>query len=579
MKAQFRRFLLLLFCAQAAGSVQLPAQNAGAVTGWQAASSVEAQESAHQENSDSWRHIGSPFVELDSWIYPALLRLSALGYIHSEFSDMRPWPRLECARMIQEAGRSLDVDPAGSSTEAQSLYATLRQEFLPELTVLAEGRNPASAKVQSIYSILTGISGAPLNDSYHFGQTIINNYGRPYEEGFNTYEGYSAYGEAGPLAIYSRGEFQHAPSAPAYPIAVRQVIASVDNNPLQPPTLIQETNKFQPLDSYAALNLRGWNLSFGKESLWWAPNYGGSLLFSNNAAPIYMGRLSPVAPFRLPWIFRLMGPTKVDVFLGELSGNRFPPHPLLHGEKISFKPTRNLELSFSRTGEFAGEGRALTPGALLHTYFSFQSSDSYSASQNPGERNGGFDFSYHIPGLRNWITLYADLMSRDDPNPLDAPRRASWNPGLYFSWLPYAPKLDFRLEGVSTDPPSSPARNGQFDYWEGFYHDLYTNNGNLIGDWIGREGMGIQAWSTYWFSPKNTLQFGYRHAKVDSRFIPFGETVNDGSVSFSWWTGELLQISGLLQYEKWSAPLLAPVPQSNWTSSVGLTFWPKSLKR
>jgi len=333
------------------------------------------------------------------------------------------------------------------------------------------------------------------------------------------------------------------------------------------------------LDTYVAANVAGWNLAFGKQSLWWAPNQGGALLFSNNAEPIYMARVSRIAPFQLPWIFRLLGPMKWDLFYGKLSGNQYPPGALIHGEKISFKPTRNLELSFSRTAEFGGVGRPITLGALYHSYFSFQSSVGYPASQNPGERNGGFDFSYRIPGLRNWMTLYGDLMSRDDPNPLDAPRRASWNPGLYLAWIPYVPRLDFRIEAVNTDPPSSPIRNGQFDYWEGYYHDLYTNKNNLLGDWIGREGTGFQAWSTYWFSPQNTIQFGYRHAKVDGQFIPAGETLNDGSLSLNWRVRENVQFRAFLQYEKWFAPILAAQPQTNWTSSVEITFCPGSLKR
>jgi len=177
------------------------------------------------------------------------------------------------------------------------------------------------------------------------------------------------------------------------------------------------------------------------------------------------------------------------------------------------------------------------------------------------------------------MTLYGDLMSRDDPNPLDAPRRASWNPGLYLAWIPYVPRLDFRIEAVNTDPPSSPIRNGQFDYWEGYYHDLYTNKNNLLGDWIGREGTGFQAWSTYWFSPQNTIQFGYRHAKVDGQFIPAGETLNDGSLSLNWRVRENVQFRAFLQYEKWFAPILAAQPQTNWTSSVEITFCPGSLKR
>src|SRR6266851_4119492 len=41
---------------------------------------------------------GSPYVPLDSWIYPALDRLAGLGLIDSGFTGLRPWTRRECAR-------------------------------------------------------------------------------------------------------------------------------------------------------------------------------------------------------------------------------------------------------------------------------------------------------------------------------------------------------------------------------------------------------------------------------------------------------------------------------------------------
>jgi hypothetical protein len=53
------------------------------------------------------RSVGSPYVELDSWIYPAIERLAALGYIHTQFLGMRPWTRLECALSVQEAGEEI----------------------------------------------------------------------------------------------------------------------------------------------------------------------------------------------------------------------------------------------------------------------------------------------------------------------------------------------------------------------------------------------------------------------------------------------------------------------------------------
>src|SRR6185312_7323787 len=57
----------------------------------------------------------------------------------------------------------------------------------------------------------TVISGTPLRDGYHFGQTIINDYGRPYGEGFNNVSGVTAHAVAGPLSISIQGEYQHAP--------------------------------------------------------------------------------------------------------------------------------------------------------------------------------------------------------------------------------------------------------------------------------------------------------------------------------------------------------------------------------
>src|SRR5580692_10617254 len=41
-------------------------------------------------------NMASPYVLLDSWIYPALERLIAMGYIRSNILGMRPWTRIAC---------------------------------------------------------------------------------------------------------------------------------------------------------------------------------------------------------------------------------------------------------------------------------------------------------------------------------------------------------------------------------------------------------------------------------------------------------------------------------------------------
>ena len=516
---------------------------------------------------------GSPYVELDSWIYPALERLAALGYINHEFLAMRPWTRIECAALVEEAGDELRAERVDSS-EANQLYDALSQEFRNDAEVSSSGVEP-SLHVESIYAGATNIAGQPLNNSYHFGQTIINNFGRPYEEGFNSVSGFSGWSTAGRFTIYTRGEYQHAPSTLGYSSSVENLMASLDGTAVQT-SAAPAINQFRLLDTYVAANVANWDLAFGKQSLWWGPAEGSALIFSDNAEPIYMFRASRIAPFTLPWIFHWLGPMKWDLFFGKLSGNLFPPRPLIHGEKISFKPTPNLELGFSRTTELGGVGRALTFGHVALSYFSVTSPNNETPDTDPGKRTGGFDFTYRVPFLRNWLTVYLDSLADDDPSPLAAPLRAGINPGFYVARFPKLAKLDLRCEGVNTNTPVS-SNGGNYIYWDSLYRELYTNKNNLIGSWIGREGQGIQASSTYWFSPRTTLQFGYRHAKVGSDFIPGGETLNDGSVTANWLLRHDLSLSALVQYEKWLAPVLASTPQSNWTSSMQIGFQPRGF--
>jgi len=516
---------------------------------------------------------GSPYVRLDSWIYPAIERLAAMGVVDTAFLGLRPWTRLECANLTEEAEGNLA--DGRENSQADDIVTALRTEFASEFAMFENGVEN-SARIESVYTRMTGISGPPLNDSYHFGQTIINNDGRPYQEGFSNSTGFSTYATAGRFTIYINGEYQHAPSAAGFSAPVRSFIASIDQTPLQPTSPIPTVDQFRLLDTYVSANLEGWDLSFGKQSLWWGPGDGTALIFSNNAEPIYMARVSRTAPFLLPWILGKLGPVKVELFFGQLAGNQFPPRPLMHGEKISFKPTQNLELGFSRTSEFGGVGRPLTPAAILNSYFSFTSSGAYGPNDNPGKRTGGFDFSYRLPFVRRWLTLYADSISNDDPSPIDAPRRAAINSGLYMPRIPGIPKLDLRVEAGYTDTVTSRSVGGKFYYWELFYyHNLYTNKNNIFGSWIGREGVGYQAFSTYRFSAKNGIQFAYRHAKVDGDFVPGGVNQNDGSIKLDWWVRHDLSLSTFVQYEKWSAPILASGPQSNWTSTVEVTFWPR----
>jgi membrane-associated phospholipid phosphatase len=540
---------------------------------------------------------GSPYVPLDSWIYPALDRLAAMGLIDSGFAGMRPWTRSECARLLGEAGER--ISQGGGGREADHLFNVLEAEFRGEMED-AGGNDHPHARVESIYAGFTDISGHPLTDGNHFGQTIVNNFGRPYQEGFNSVDGFSAWSTAGRWVAYVRAEYQHAPSAPAEPLQVRQFIGSIDSLPGVPPaTLFVAVNQAQLLDAYAGMNFDNWQVSFGRQSLWWSPMQSGSLLFSDNAEPINMFRINRVSPFKLPSVLGWLGPIRMEVFLGQLTGHDFVfdnvtgltgqigqplvRQALLHGEKLSFKPTPNFEFSVNETTVFGGGPTPFNWHNLLKSYKDlFIVPEGSSAAGNADDitdPRSGIDFAYKVPGLRNWLTFYGDAFTEDEMSPLGYPRKSAFEGGIYLPRIPGLPKLDLRLEGGTTAPVDFNGGCASCFYVSARYPGgSYVNGGNLIGSWLGRGGQGEQAWSTYWLSPRNKIQFHFRHQKVDGDYLPQGGTLNDGGVNLGFQVRPEFTLSGSVQYEKWKYPILSPGVQSNVTISVQPTFWPHLWK-
>ena len=554
----------------------------------------------YSENKEKVRkpaNMGSPFVPLDSWVYPAFDRLIALGYVRSAIQGMRPWTRLECVRLLEEADDNdllNSADAKVADQDALRIYDSLAQEFSNDSALIEGGKNQ-NLQLDSLYTRATGISGVPLTDGYHFGQTIVNDYGRPFSEGFNAANGFSGSAAAGPLTAYVRGEYQHAPSIPALSAQARQFLESADWNgaPLlpEPPDVGSPVvNRLQLMDAYVAVNVEDWQLSFGKQSLWWGPSQGGPMMFSDNAVPVTMLRLDRVSPFHLPWLFGLMGPTRWEFFLGRLSGHDFVfgystgligqwgeplgDQPFMAGQKLNFRPTPNFEFGIDYTRITAGAGQPFTFQQFLRAVFSHGSGQPGKLS-NPGDGQSGVDFSYKLPGLRKWLTFYGDAFTADEYSPLNYPRKAVFQGGIYMPRVAGVAKLDLRVEGGSTSPPDFPTCDGCF-YSNDRFLNAYTNQGNLMGSWIGRASQGEQAWSTYWLTSRNTIQFNYRHRKLDAQWIPNGGTVNDVGVKADYWLSKQVRLSSSMQYEKWQIPVLDSVVRSNLTTSVELSVWPRN---
>lgn len=518
--------------------------------------------------------MSSTYIELDSWIYPAVERLAALDVVDSTFAGIRPWTRMSVYAMISRA------EGSHLSDEASQLLEALRSEFKRE-DALRTGTPNKAISIDRVYTRTQYISGNPLNDGFHFGQTVVDDFGRPFGEGLQQITGFESRAETGRFSFFVRGEYQHTPSVPGYSSQVNQALAGIDAIPGETFTGQPRHDAFRLLDTYVSLNLLSNEISVGKQSYWWSPNDSGALMLGNNAAPFYGIRIGRTLPLTIPLFSRLFGAIRYDNFFGRLYGNKYPPDPFTFGQKISLHPTTNLELGFSRSSIFAGKTlEPLTFGTFWKTLTSVSSGTDpgFNPRFTPGTRHGNFDIRYRLPFLREWVSMYADSFVHDDVSPVDAPNRAAWVGGIYFSHFPKWQKLDLHVEGGTTDTFPTQVLGGNFYYYEGLYKDSYTINRNLLGSWIGREGTGGQAWATYWLTPMNGVAVGFRDVKVSQFFIPQGETQQDiyGAVKYRWRNGVGLQF--LMQQERWVAPLLATRPQSNFTTQIELSFWPKNWK-
>ena len=593
---------LILFTANPASAEQPGASPGGAQQG-----GASAQPQSVCEPS----LLDSPYIPVDSWVYPAVWRLYGLGFVDTVYLGMRPYTRSSLDHMLEEAGARIeDADPGPATDEAQGIYEALSHELHFDVQGPC-GVHKGNTRVESVYSVERAISGTPLRDSYHLGSTVINDYGRPYQNGFNDYSGVSAYASAGRFLIYVRGEFQAAPSGSGYSTGLAQALDTIDatgfvfNNtctlvgsgpscvPLPvnllstiPVGPIATTTDGRIMEAYASAHYLNHEISFGKQDDWLGPGLGAGMAYSNNAENIYSFRINRIEPLRIPGLSYITGPFRYEFLVGSLKGHVFPNDPWVHVEKVSLRPTENLEFGFERTVIWGGKNHEpITLHTFLRSFFSFsapQGPVKYSPA-DPGARFGAFDVSYRLPFLRKWLTFYTDSEAHDEVSPADAPRRSSYRPGLYLSHFPGVPKLDLRVEAANTDPSTSDSQGGRFEYWEGVQRQGYTNKGQLFGDWIGREDKGGQAWLTYHLSGNEWIEAGFRNQKAAKDFIPGGTTLNDVNFQVVKRIGKDLELNGNFAYERWLAPIYPtgtptyPAGQQTvTTTTIQLTWFPKN---
>ena len=533
-------------------------------------------------------HTGAAFVPMDSWVYPALERLSTMGLVPSQSVSIRPWTRQECRRQLREAEDILHGF-AGMDNEVSSVTRDEAERLLPDLEhELREPDGRATAVLDETYARIGTIAGPALTDGYHFGQTWWNDYGRPLGRGTSAIAGYRLRIQSGRFFFANRQEFQRDPGLPAVTQAQADLFNKLDNAPfiipfidpnipagalITPQAAQTAYQRTRPLELYAGIAFAGTALSFGKQEIYWGPTTMGPWAFSRNAEPTYNVRWVATRPHPFP-LLPSIGSYRFDFVFGKLSGHKHPARPYFNGAKIELNFGNTLEMGFTRWSLIFGQGHPMTLHNLRNNLFSSYSPNlgEYGDPTDPGDRKSGFDFRLHVPGLKQLLTIYADSYADDEVNPIDAPRRVPWAPGIYVSRLPKLPHADFRFEMASSQELSEDESGTRF-FINNEYRDGNTNKGFLLGNAVGRDGRAFEGRLGYWLSARTRVEGGYRQTKLSQKFLTGGGTISDGFIEANYNQGAWT-IGVFAQGERFLIQTYMNGSQSNGSARLQITWTP-----
>ncbi len=406
----------------------------------------------------------SGVVPLDSWVYPALDKLSGLGLIDSGLQGLRPVSRMEAARQVLEAreaherGRQLPV--------VRELLLRLDRELAEEVRRLTEtGR--AQTYVQPLRS-------AEFSYLYRDGDKAVvpatnarqfplnyNNFGIEYGEGSNgqlVFESEANLG--GWFALNAR---------PLYEVQEEGAGGS-----------------FHLLEGRAALGLGPFEFSAGRQALWWGQGRHGTLVLSNNAKPLDMLRVNTPSPVLLPWIFRYLGPVQLDLFVSELEKERVVPEPYFGGLRIVIKPLPWLEIGAARAVMFGGGDRDIS----FDDFLTIIGGENLSGGDDTSNSVAGLDARIRIPPLGG-LELYGEVAGEDEADALGfLPfiSQVAYVSGIYLPRIEPSGRASLRVEYANLIE----RRNGvPVWYRHGLFRSGYTFEERILGHHAGGDAQDL----------------------------------------------------------------------------------------
>jgi len=172
--------------------------------------------------------------------------------------------------------------------------------------------------------------------------------------------------------------------------------------------------------SFIAYQFGDWNLRLGSLNQWWGPAQSSSLIMSNNARPVPAISFSRSQATRsqTKWL-KFLGPWFFTAQIGQLESQRVIPDTKLWMTRFNFTPISGLELGFSWSATWGGEGQAnsISDWFKVVTFQKECENDESTCTDaldtNLGNHIAGFDFKYSVMLFEQPFNLYGQRIGED----------------------------------------------------------------------------------------------------------------------------------------------------------------------
>lgn len=241
--------------------------------------------------------------------------------------------------------------------------------------------------------------------------------------------------------------------------------------------------------SHATVQFGNWLVSANALDRWWGPGHEGSLILSNNARPMptIMVERAEARPSGVSWL-QWLGPYRFSFGISQMESNRADvDSPLFMAWRVVVMPFEKIELGFSRTAQFCGDGLPCDLGTLGDI---LAGNDNVgidtTAESEPGNQMAGFDIRWNSPIGHLPYAFYAQYIGEDESSYLPAKYLGQlglevWhtmaNGGVVQMYAEYA---NTTCGGLSTDSNRGPFYNCAYN--QGLFDvEGYRYKGRSIG--------------------------------------------------------------------------------------------------